>query len=295
MEPIVILNPGANRFNEAEAYFKSQSIDYILCEEREDMEGIVHDTVDEGHLDFLVCGGDGTINNFLHAYMALPEETRSTIRLGVLPGGTANDLAAELGIPGDIAAAYEHIMNSATKSVDVIRVNDRYFITGGALGFTSELTVDIDDFKATRLGKFLQERLGDTIFRLQVLKKLVFGYDGLREVEVGEFYHGVDIGILSVQNQPIMGGDFHIAPGADNADGKMNICVIPRSRGLLGHLAVFGKVTRGELLEDAVYLETDRVLVRTDGKHDFVGDGELLCYGDSFDLELIPGAIRLYR
>ncbi|HLX61973.1 MAG TPA: acylglycerol kinase family protein, partial [Planctomycetota bacterium] len=59
----------------------------------------------------IVCGGDGTINEVVNGLAG------SSVAMGILPAGTANILAKELGVPWDIAAAARKIARSEARRI----------------------------------------------------------------------------------------------------------------------------------------------------------------------------------
>lgn len=69
----------------------------------------------------VVVGGDGTIN------LVARELTGTGINLGIIPAGSANGLAHNLGIPENIGAAIEVIMEAPAGPLDVIRINEKYY------------------------------------------------------------------------------------------------------------------------------------------------------------------------
>lgn len=71
----------------------------------------------------IIGGGDGSMN------MALPGLMKHELPLGILPMGTANDLARTLGIPEDYRAACEIIATGAQRNIDIGEVNGFYFST----------------------------------------------------------------------------------------------------------------------------------------------------------------------
>lgn len=66
----------------------------------------------------VAVGGDGTVK------LVAEIIKESTIRLGIIPGGSANGLAKELGIPDEPAAAIDVLVNGAEKKLDGIRINE---------------------------------------------------------------------------------------------------------------------------------------------------------------------------
>ena len=78
-------------------------------------------------------GGDGTMNSVAEALMD------TDLTLGVLPLGTANDLARSLGIPDDLEAAAAIIAEGRTVRIDVSEVNGRPFFNVAHVGIAAEI------------------------------------------------------------------------------------------------------------------------------------------------------------
>lgn len=76
----------------------------------------------------VVGGGDGSLN------AAAPALIETRLPLGVLPMGTANDLARTLQIPADIDQASDIIAGGLLHRIDLGRVNDRYFFNAAHIG-----------------------------------------------------------------------------------------------------------------------------------------------------------------
>ncbi len=73
-------------------------------------------------------GGDGTVNGVAQFIVG------QSARLGVIPLGTLNHFARDLGIPLDLREAAQVILSGATMRVDVGEVNGRYFLNNSSLG-----------------------------------------------------------------------------------------------------------------------------------------------------------------
>ena len=82
---------------------------------------------------FVAAGGDGTVNNVVQALV------NTDAALGVIPAGTYNHFARDLGIPLDWKEALETITDGRDQQVDVGRVNDRYFVNNLSIGLYPEL------------------------------------------------------------------------------------------------------------------------------------------------------------
>ncbi len=93
--------------------------------------------------DLLVaCGGDGTIHSLLPAVVNQP------VNLGVIPIGTANDLARSWKIPSDLGRALEIIRSGQPKPVDIIETHTGTYVAGaGGLGFDAAVVGKADSFR----------------------------------------------------------------------------------------------------------------------------------------------------
>ncbi len=69
----------------------------------------------------VAVGGDGTVN------MVATELIGRKINLGIIPAGSANGLAYNLGIPENIEPALKKIFQNAARPMDVIRINDKHY------------------------------------------------------------------------------------------------------------------------------------------------------------------------
>jgi YegS/Rv2252/BmrU family lipid kinase len=87
------------------------------------------DAIQENYDVIVAGGGDGTVNAVASALIG-----NSTIKFGILPMGTYNHFARELGIPTDLEKAVEIIVAGHVKSVDVGEVNGRIFVNNSSLG-----------------------------------------------------------------------------------------------------------------------------------------------------------------
>jgi diacylglycerol kinase family enzyme len=103
----------------------------------------------KGRCETLVAGGgDGTINT------AASELVDSDIPLGVIPLGTLNHFAKDLGIPIDLAGAAKVVLEGALCRVDVGEVNGRVFLNNSSLGAYPAIVRLRDRYQASGWGKW---------------------------------------------------------------------------------------------------------------------------------------------
>ncbi|WP_187969891.1 lipid kinase [Aquibium microcysteis] len=108
----------------------------------------------------VLCGGDGTIASGAMAVM------ESGLPLGIIPMGTANDLARTLDIPLDLEQAAEVIVAGATRRIDVGSVNGHAFFNVASIGLSADLARKLDAGLKKRWG-----RLGYAVAALKVLSR----------------------------------------------------------------------------------------------------------------------------
>jgi diacylglycerol kinase (ATP) len=95
----------------------------------------------------IICGGDGTVSSGAVAVM------ESGLPMGILPMGTANDLARTLGIPMDLEEAADVIAAGPTRRIDLGTVNGHAFFNVASIGLSSDLAHSLDRETKRRWGR----------------------------------------------------------------------------------------------------------------------------------------------
>lgn len=108
----------------------------------------------------IVCGGDGSVSSAALAAM------ESGLPMGIIPMGTANDLALTLGIPSDLVGAADVIVRGQTRAVDVGTVNGHAFFNVASIGLSSDLAQSLDPVLKKRFG-----RLGYALAAMKVMTR----------------------------------------------------------------------------------------------------------------------------
>jgi YegS/Rv2252/BmrU family lipid kinase len=90
--------------------------------------------VAQGYETIVAAGGDGTINEVVNGLAG------SHVRFGILPVGTMNVFATELGIPqNNLAKAWQVIKDGCVRQVDLPRANQEYFVQLAGIGLDAEV------------------------------------------------------------------------------------------------------------------------------------------------------------
>ena len=98
-----------------------------------DCASVIRERMREGRRLFVAAGGDGTVN------AAIQPIVNTDAVLGVIPVGTYNHFAKDLGIPLGWREALDVVVGGATKQIDAARANDRFFVNNVSLGLYPEL------------------------------------------------------------------------------------------------------------------------------------------------------------
>ena len=162
---LLMVNPGARRGAEGIAAAQERLTAAgiaVLAETFTGPDEIVADILRRaGEADaVVVCGGDGTLMR------ALPAILECGLPLGVLPLGTANDLARTLGIPDDLEAAADVIVAGAMRRIDIGSVNGHPFFNVASIGLSVDLARSLTPEVKRRWG-----RLGYAMTAMRVLAR----------------------------------------------------------------------------------------------------------------------------
>lgn len=108
----------------------------------------------------LVAGGDGTINEAINGLMRRPPNQERPL-LGIVPLGTANVLAKELGLPSDPKGLVDLFIRGEVRVIGLGRANERYFAQMAGVGFDAHVVANINPAEKRRLrqGAYVLESL----------------------------------------------------------------------------------------------------------------------------------------
>lgn len=238
---------------------------------------------ERGEQLLIVGGGDGTIGAAASALVG------TDTRLGILPLGTLNHFARDLGIPLELDQAAALIARGSERQVDVGEMNDRIFINNSAIGLYPLMVVD-RDLQRVKLGR--NKRLAMLIAAARTLAR--FRHHRLT-LSVNEQQSRIDTPLLFVGNNPYrldIG-----APGRRESidDGCLSVYVMRRSTraGFIGASirALFNRARP----EDMVKLErVDRL--RVGGRRSSLAvslDGEVVRAEPPLDYNIRKQALRV--
>jgi YegS/Rv2252/BmrU family lipid kinase len=163
----------------------------------------------------IVGGGDGTLN------AAVQGLVNTHLPLGILPLGTANDLARTLGIPSSVPEACEIIAGGQLRSIDLGCVNDQYFLNTASMGLSVKITRNLSSEAKRTWGV-----LAYAVTAIQVLLKTrPFRAEIRWRAPNSEKEESVQVKTLqiAVGNGRYYGGGMAVAHDADVDDQRLDL------------------------------------------------------------------------
>lgn len=289
----VIFNPHGGRWTGqakielVEQALHAAKIDYELESTVEPEQGVelAQRAAEDGWPIIVAAGGDGTINQVINGLVQAAGDSEAGT-LGIIPVGTANDLAEGLELPTDLKAACERILAGRTRLIDLGQVNGRYFANNSAVGLEAVVTVAHDEMRWFQ---------GKNRYLLAALKVIMQARSWQMKIkwDSGE-YDGPAI-LVSVGNNARTGGYFYMTPNAVVDDGFIDFIYSMQ----LGRLELFQLLPRtfsGQHIHHPAinYRKTTRLSITTSPPTPIQTDGEIIDHhATQIDYCVIPQKLRV--
>ncbi len=239
---------------------------------------LARECVADGVEALVVCGGDGIV------HLGVQAVTGTATRLGLLPGGSGNDVARYLGLPvNQPLVAADRIIAGRTRTLDLGRSGTRYFVTVLAAGFDAVVNERANKMSWPR-GQMRYNIA--TVAELRTFKPLSY------TLELDGQQRELEAMLVAVGNGPSFGGGLRIAEGALLDDGLLDV-VIFKPVGRLELVRTYPKLFKGTHTRHPQY-EHHRVRSVTIAAPGVVSyaDGER--FGElPLTVECVPGALTV--
>ena len=225
----------------------------------------------------IACGGDGTINEVVCGMAG------SQIPLLVIPAGTANVLAKEIGLSRDWLKSVELVRTGVVRRISLGRVNQRRFILMAGIG--------VDAGIIAALNYRLKRRFGEASFWIAGFGQLLRYHFAPFDLFINGKHYSATFAVISKARN--YGGPFQITSQADLFSDQFDICLF-QSHSRWRYLCYLWHVALGRHLSlpDVQYLKATSVEALGDSKIQFQVDGELVgTLPQTFNIE--PNALSL--
>jgi diacylglycerol kinase (ATP) len=210
----------------------------------------------------IVGGGDGTLSSVVRNFVG------SKSRLGVLPLGTGNQFARDLGIETDLDAACQVCISGRVEKVDLGIAGDDYFINVATVGLTTRI--------AEELTVELKRRFGRFVYALALARALRRVRPFQATLTMAEGTQTFDTLQIVVGNGRFHAGPFPLAPDATITDGKLVAYVLATTnRWDLLRYALNLPGGHHVELSDVALFETQAIELETRPRERVTVDGEI--------------------
>jgi len=233
----------------------------------------------------VAVGGDGTINEVVNGLMQAAGDDPPSI-LGIIPLGTANDLADMLELPRDVTAICQRIAAGHTRLIDLGMVNGHYFANNSAIGLEPMVTLEHDQMRQVK---------GNLRYILAALKSIVKAKPWTMRIDWDNGSYEGPVTLVSVGNSRRTGGSFYMTPEASLDDGLLDfIYVVGINRWQMVKLlpqTFSGKHIRHPAI---IYLRTTSLSITASPTTPIQADGEIIDRNATeINYQIIPKKLRV--
>lgn len=222
---LLVVNPSsggekAKDFQEMAKEKLAQHFEEVIVKHTEkagDASDFAKEAAKEHYEAVFVMGGDGTVNEGISGLAE--EEYRP--KFGFFPLGTVNDLARALNMPLDPEEAIQSLDLTKTKSLDIGKINDNYFMNVVAVGTIPQAVNETTVEEKTKLGKFA--------YAISAFKNLAANQSYNFKVELDGVEKEIESSTVLIGLTNSIGGFEQLLPEAKVSDGLLHFLYLKDS------------------------------------------------------------------
>ncbi|KAB2867369.1 MAG: diacylglycerol kinase family lipid kinase [Anaerolineae bacterium] len=282
----IIVNPAAGR---DEPFLKTLNdtlnrleVDWeiFITKQAGDATRFAQAAVEAGVNAVAAYGGDGTVREVASGLRD------SQIPLLILPGGTANVLSIELGIPRDFSQAISLLDSSRStpKAIDMGMVGDQAFFHLG-MGLEAEMNKEADREAKNRNGIFAYVNAALKNLRNFPTTHYHLELDG-EKIEID----GINCMVTTFGSVGV--GELKLSHAIDVGDGLLDVLVVQEVNLRTVLSAAAGAVFSGELAGPLQQWQVRKASIIADPPQPIVCDGELVKF-NKIDIQVLPKAVTI--
>ncbi|HEX8732735.1 MAG TPA: diacylglycerol kinase family protein, partial [Ktedonobacterales bacterium] len=189
---------------------------------------LAHEAASAGYDMVIAAGGDGTVNDVIQALAGY------RTALGVLPMGTVNVWAREMGIGLSASEARETLLRGVRRRVDLGRAGQRYFLMMAGVGFDAEVARRVEQGRLKRFGLKMLEYLA-TVVSLSFTHRS----EAIR-ITMGARKRSQQALMVIIGNTRLYGGAMTFTRRAVADDGALDVVVVG-SGGIFHRIGVLSR------------------------------------------------------
>lgn len=282
-EILFLINPNAGKqkihtiINQLTA--SENDIRYVITGSIEELDRVMREELSK-YTVFVAVGGDGTAS-------AVSKHLVQTDKmLAVLPAGSGNGFANELGFTSDLKSLIHHIVRGEVLEIDVLTLNREKFINIAGIGFDGEVVHHLHRYSKSGLMNYIVSSLQ------------TFGTYKPVEIHISDSginIHG-DYFMVTIANTRQYGNMAILSPHSKPDDGQFEIvCVKPLSflRALMYGMKMFnGKIKPSKHLQ--FFASHQPVVIRTNTNNVHL-DGEAHSGNGTYEIGILKKSLKVIR
>jgi len=218
MKYAIIINPVSGNYPQGfvKQIIQENLTEYKYFETSKEENGAVQarKAIEEGYDFIIACGGDGTVTEVASVLV------NSDTKFGIIPAGTGNMLAANLGLPLNIRDSISVIKEGYTRKMDMGKVNDKYFTFMIGCGLNSAIIENTSREKKRKYGylAYFIEGIKNGLNPPYIRYKIKI--DDKKTIRIKA------LNVVAANKANIIGETFSLAPDASMFDGKMDLIIL---------------------------------------------------------------------
>jgi diacylglycerol kinase (ATP) len=284
---LAVVNPAAGQdqpvLKTLNAVFQEYDLDWDISITKSPGDGqrLARQAVQDGVELVMVYGGDGSVMECASGLIG------SQVPLLILPGGTANVMAHELGLPFDLEEGITLAVNpeSAIRPVDMGQMGNYHFMLRAGMGFEAAMVEGAD--------RELKDRLGLLAYGISALQALADPPIARYRLELdGEVEETEGLACIVANSGHLGARDLVLSPKIDISDGLLDVLVITRADlpSLVSLLAsVVARAPEPPVVE---HWQVRQVRIEADPAQPVQVDGEMLAE-TPVSIQVVPQSVRI--
>lgn len=226
-------------------------------------------------------GGDGTVNEVVNGIVG----TQSI--LGIIPAGSGNDFIRSLTSTYDIKDILVRTIKGEEKSIDLGKVNDKYFINISSIGFDADVVFNADKFKK------VPGITGSMAYVFSIIYSVIKLKFCKITINIDERKMDPKILLAAIANGRFYGGGMLAAPDAKIDDGLFEVCIVSEASRfkILRLFPMYIKGKHGQLKE-VQFFRGKKVKIESEQEFRLSIDGEIFS-SCIVDFEIIENGIKV--
>ncbi|MFN3410877.1 MAG: diacylglycerol/lipid kinase family protein [Exilispira sp.] len=229
---------------------------------------------------FTIFGGDGTIKEVVEGMLENPKP------IGIIPFGTVNVLALDLGIPFDPLRAAATIVKGIKKNIDVGIINQKPFILMTSIGIDAEAVHNVN--------LNVKKIFGKIAYITSAIKSLFIYRPQLLTVKILDRAI-VDHGYITIiSNSKFYAGKYTIDENTSIDDGLLNIFLFKKGSIVDTFRLFMGVLTKSHFnMKDIAFYSASKIIIYAKKKAKVQVDGDIASY-PPLDISIKPSFLPIF-